>query len=115
MSGRIEATRSLVAARDAGHSEEKPAAYASVDAFEADLMLVRSYLSTAGAVQACRTVLDPLIASVRAHGFHGFMMDVRDHADSHALAVADLMAAADLGEADVDRLHVTLLGGTRLP
>ena len=114
MSGRIEATRTLVAARDAGHGNEEPAAYPAVDAFEADLMLVRSYLSTAGAVQACRTVLDPLIASVRAHGFHGFMMDVRDHADSHAAAVEDLMAAAELGEADGDRLRAILLGGPPL-
>jgi len=29
---------------------------------------------------------------VRAHGFHGFLMDVRDHADMHAAALAELAA-----------------------
>lgn len=114
MAARIAATRSVVASRDAGKASEEPAAYLLVDAFEADLMLVRNYLSGAGAVQACRAVLDPLLASVRAHGFHGFMMDVRDHADVHAAAVEDLMAAAGLPEADGDRMRSILLGGPPL-
>ncbi len=114
MSARIAATRSVVASRDAGKASEEPAAYLLVDAFEADLMLVRNYLSGAGAVQACRAVLDPLLASVRAHGFHGFMIDVRDHADVHAAAVEDLMAAAGLPEADGDRMRSILLGGPPL-
>ncbi len=114
MSSRIAATRDLVAARDAGNAGEEPAAYAEVAELEADLVLVRDYLSAAGAVQACRTVLDPLLASVRAHGFHGFMMDVRDHADVHAAAVEDLMSSAGVGEADGDRLRAVLLGGRPL-
>ena len=114
MSARIAATRDLVASRDAGHAGDAPAAYALVDAFEADLLLVRNYLSAAGARNACRTVLYPLLASVRAHGFHGFMMDVRDHADSHASAVDDLMGAAGLPEADSDRMRAILLGGPPL-
>jgi phosphoenolpyruvate carboxylase len=87
MAARIEATRRLVAARDAGRSEQSPAAYPNADALEADLVLVRDYLTAAGAVDATRTVLDPLLAGVRAHGFHGFMMDVRDHAAMHELAL----------------------------
>ena len=114
MSARIAATRRLVASRDAGRAIDEPAAYILADAFEADLLLVRDYLLAAGANQACRTVLDPLLASVRAHGFHGFMMDVRDHADSHTAAVEDLMAGAGLPEADGDRLRAILLGGPPL-
>ncbi|MEO7823774.1 MAG: phosphoenolpyruvate carboxylase [Gemmatimonadaceae bacterium] len=114
MSSRVAATRDLVAARDAGNTGEEPAAYAEVGELEADLILVRDYLSAAGAVQACRTVLDPLLASVRAHGFHGFMMDVRDHADVHAAAVEDMMANAGVGDADGDRLRAILLGGPPL-
>ena len=114
MSARIAATRRLIASRDAGRAVEEPAAYVLADAFEADLLLIRAYLSGAGARNACRTVLDPLLASVRAHGFHGFMMDVRDHADSHAAAVEDLMAGAGLPEADGDRLRAILLGGPPL-
>lgn len=114
MSARIAATRRLVASRDAGHARDEPAAYLGVEAFEADLLLVRNYVSGAGAIQACRTTLDPLLARVRAHGFHGFMMDVRDHSDVHAAAVADLLAQAGLPDADGDRLRSILLGGPRL-
>ncbi|MDQ3949596.1 MAG: phosphoenolpyruvate carboxylase [Gemmatimonadota bacterium] len=87
MAARIEATRRLVASRDAGRPERLPAAYPNAAAFEGDLQLVREYLLAAGAVDATHTVLDPLLAGVRAHGFHGFMMDVRDHAAMHELAL----------------------------
>jgi phosphoenolpyruvate carboxylase len=87
MAARIDVTRRAVASRDAGRPEQLPAAYPTAAAFEADLQLVREYLLAAGAVDATRTVLDPLLATVRAHGFHGFMMDVRDHADMHQLAL----------------------------
>src|SRR5213076_3109764 len=92
MSARIDATRRLVASRDAGQPRKEPSAYAEVGAFEADLLLVRQSLLRAGAEQACRTTLDPLYATVRAHGFHGFMMDVRDHADVHSAAISELLA-----------------------
>src|SRR5688500_5106794 len=41
MAGRIDATRRLVAARDAGRPEDEPAAYGSATVFEQDLLLVR--------------------------------------------------------------------------
>jgi phosphoenolpyruvate carboxylase len=89
MATRVEATRRLVAARDAGRSERSAAAYPNAAALEADLILVREYLLAAGAIDATRSALDPLLAGVRAHGFHGFMMDVRDHAAMHELALRD--------------------------
>lgn len=95
MAARMEATRQLVASRDAGHEAHEPAAYASVSRFEEDLLLVRESLLAAGATHACRAVLDPVLAEVRAHGFHGYRMDVRDHAAVHAAAIADI--AAQLG------------------
>jgi phosphoenolpyruvate carboxylase len=110
MSARIEATRRLVASRDAGRVRQERAAYPDVAAFEGDLMLVRDYLNGAGAIQACRTTLDPFIASVRAHGFHGFMMDVRDHADVHAAAVAEIVSKGRTGVTDGNRLRAVLLG-----
>jgi len=45
-----------------------------------DLGLIRLSLVANGLTQACTTYIDPVIALVRAHGFHGFLMDVRDHA-----------------------------------
>jgi phosphoenolpyruvate carboxylase len=95
IAARIDATRRLVASRDAGRPERLPAAYPDAATFETDLQLVRAYLLSAGAVDATRTILEPLIAAVRAHGFHGFMMDVRDHASMHALALREDPATSD--------------------
>ncbi|HMJ17975.1 MAG TPA: phosphoenolpyruvate carboxylase [Gemmatimonadaceae bacterium] len=108
MSARIEATRRLVASRDAGRAKKEPAAYSDVDAFEKDLVLVREYLLGAGAEQACRTTLDPLYSAVRAHGFHGFMMDVRDHSQVHSAAVKELLPHDD-DDAGGELLRSTLL------
>ena len=81
MAGRVEATRRLTASRDAGHEVPERAAYTSADQLEADLLLVRENLETAGAEYASRASVDPLLAMVRAHGLFGFLMDVRDHAE----------------------------------
>ncbi|MDQ3998421.1 MAG: phosphoenolpyruvate carboxylase [Gemmatimonadota bacterium] len=97
IAARIDATRRMIASRDAGRPEQLPAAYANAAAFEADLQLVREYLLAAGAIDACNTVLDPLVAGVRAHGFHGFMMDVRDHADVHEAALRDGASSTEEG------------------
>jgi phosphoenolpyruvate carboxylase len=107
MSARIEATRRLVASRDAGREKKEPAAYSDVQTFESDLRLVRDYLMASGAAQACRTTLDPLYAAVRAHGFHGFMMDVRDHSDVHAAAVKELLPESE-DVSGVERLRSVL-------
>jgi phosphoenolpyruvate carboxylase len=111
MAARIEATRRLVASRDAGRASKEPAAYPNVQAFEHDLLLVREYLLASGAEQACRTTLDPLYSAVRAHGFHGFMMDVRDHSEVHAAAVKELLSQNG-GDANAERLRAALLRKT---
>src|SRR5438105_10918406 len=109
MSARIDATRRLVASRDAGRARKEPAAYQNVAEFESDLQLVRKSLLGAGAEEAWRSTLDPLFAAVRAHGFHGFMMDVRDHADMHSAAVKELLASRKDGD-DHGRLRSALSG-----
>ncbi|AHG91597.1 Phosphoenolpyruvate carboxylase [Gemmatirosa kalamazoonensis] len=110
MAARLDATRRRVASRDAGRPAHEPAAYDDVAAFERDLQLVRGYLLDAGAAEACRTAFDPLLARVRAYGFHGFRMDVRDHADVHAAALDDLAAQVGLGTLDADAMRRELLG-----
>jgi phosphoenolpyruvate carboxylase len=110
MAARLEATRRRVAARDAGRPAHEPAAYAAAADFERDLLLVRDYLRAAGAAEACRTTFDPLLARVRAYGFHGFRMDVRDHAAVHAAALDDLAQAVGLGTPDADALRRELSG-----
>ena len=82
MAARVAASRRATASRDAGHPREEPAAYASPEELERDLRLVERTLLDAGAERATRVMLDPLLATVRAHGFHGFRLDVRDHADA---------------------------------
>ncbi len=90
ISARIAATRGAVAARDAGRSADLQAAYAQASDLERDLLLVQDSLRSAGAIHALRTVFNPFLASVRSYGFHGLMMDVRDHADSHRAALDEI-------------------------
>ena len=105
MAARIDANRRLVASRDAGRPEHEPAAYPDVAAFEADLLLVRDSLLAAGATEACRTAFDPLLISVRAHGFHGFLMDVREHADMLSSAVDQIAREIGLESFDLALLR----------
>jgi phosphoenolpyruvate carboxylase len=84
-----------------------------VAAFENDLTLVRKSLLRAGAEQACRATVDPLYAAVRAHGFHGFMMDVRDHSDVHSAAIKELLSPRK-DAADGQLLRSALQGKRRL-
>jgi phosphoenolpyruvate carboxylase len=109
MAARIEATRRLVAARDAGRATEEPSAYPDSSAFAADLELVRRTLAAGDLKNSMRELLDPLVIAVRAYGFFGYMMDVRDHADVHRSAVDDI--ARRLGiSLDGDALRAELAG-----
>ncbi len=110
MAARIDATRRLVAARDGGVLAVEPAAYPDAAAFDADLILVRDTLVAAGAVEATHMVIDPFIAIVRAHGFHGFMMDLREHADVHREAVVEIAHLAGVPVPDAEALRKELLG-----
>lgn len=96
MAARVAATRRLTASRDAGHTIEEAAAYLAPSELEKDLRLVETSLLDAGAIHATHVILDPLIAAIRAHGFHGFRMDIRDHADVHRAALDDI--ATSLGQ-----------------
>ena len=113
MAGRIAATRRLVASRDAGYLEHEPAAYANAAAFERDLLLVRESVLAAGAIEACRTTVDPLLISVRTHGFHGFMMDVREHAEVIASALEHIAELIGLPVLNADAIRREL--ATRRP
>jgi len=126
MAARVEASRRLTAARDAGRVADEPAAYASAAELERDLLLVRDAVLRAGATHAVRTAVDPMLAAVRAHGLYGYLMDVRDHAQVHRAALDDIAAqlgiAAFQGEALRSELagrrplvsaHMALADGTR--
>jgi len=112
MAARLDAARKLVAARDAGRPAHDPAAYEDTAAFEADVHLVRDALLDAGAVQACRTTIDPLLASLRANGFHGVATDIRDHADVHRAVFDEIASRIGVPRFDSDVLRREL-GGRR--
>ncbi|HEX6575273.1 MAG TPA: phosphoenolpyruvate carboxylase, partial [Gemmatimonadaceae bacterium] len=83
IAARIEATRALVAARDAGNADaQNAAAYQNADELLGDLTLIEKTLASAGAEMSRRTLMNPLISAVKTHGFHGLMMDLRDHVES---------------------------------
>lgn len=109
IAARIEATRRLVASRDAGRVPDERAAYPDAAAFAHDLELVRASLARGDLTHAVRELVEPLLISVRAYGFFGYMMDVRDHADVHRAAVNDI--ARRLGVAlDGQALRAELAG-----
>ncbi|MEO8576411.1 MAG: phosphoenolpyruvate carboxylase, partial [Gemmatimonadales bacterium] len=110
VAARILATRDTVAERDAGREPRDKAAYSSVEELQSDLMLVHESLELAGATRTMRTVFDPLLAAVRTHGFHGLMMDVRDHADSHRAALDEIAKAVGHTTLDDDALRHELSG-----
>ena len=110
ISARIEATRRLVAARDAGHADAAdPAAYESAGNLVSDLRMVRDALGSAHAEVTRRSLLDPILSAVETHGFHGLMMDVRDHADAHAAALEEIGKTTGV-KLDADGLRRELLG-----
>ena len=110
VAARLDATRRLVASRDAARPMREPASYRDAASFSSDLMLVRECLLAAGAVHACRTTVDPLLASVRAHGLHGYLLDVRDHSDVHRAALDDISASVGALPLEGDALRAELLG-----
>ena len=110
MAARVDATRRLTAARDAARVAHEPAAYADAAELERDLLLVRESLTRNGVAHATARYIDPLIALVRAHGFHGFRMDVRDHAHVHRAALDDIAVQVGIGPLASEVLRSELMG-----
>ena len=87
-----------------------PPGYRTAQELERDLALLADALDTVGAAHARRTLVEPLLAQVRAHGFHGYRLDLREDAAVHTRALHDLTAAVGLGELGGAALRRELAG-----
>jgi phosphoenolpyruvate carboxylase len=87
-----------------------PPGYHTPQELERDLVLLADALDSVGAGHARRTLVDPLLAQVRAHGLHGYRLDVREDAAVHTRALHDLTTAVGLGELDGAALRRELAG-----
>jgi len=88
----------------------EPPGYRTPQELERDLALLADALDSVGAAHARRTLVEPLLAQVRAHGFHGFRLDLREDAAVHTRALHDLTAAVGLGDLDGAALRRELAG-----
>src|SRR5213594_1377054 len=85
----------------------EPPGYRTPQELERDLALLADALDSVGAAHARRTLVEPLLAQVRAHGFR---LDLREDAAVHTRALHDLTAAVGLGDLDGAALRRELAG-----
>lgn len=109
ISGRLGATRRLVAAHDAGREAKDSAAYARAEDLQADLLIVDEVLRQCGAERARRHLMQPLLRRVRLFGFHGLRIDIRDDAGEHSAALEEA-APMTGGDTPLAALTRALLG-----
>lgn len=107
---RLEALRSEIASRDAGHPHEVRGAYRNAEEFLNDLTVCRAVLEGAGASHARDALLEPLIATVQLLGFTGYLMDMREDSEAHTQALASIAQSVGLPELDGAALRAELLG-----
>jgi phosphoenolpyruvate carboxylase len=74
-------------------------AYPSAAAFESDLLLIRQSLAENRGLRLARILIDPLLRKVRTFGFHLSTLDIRQHAQAHAQALAEIGSAISPGKA----------------
>ena len=68
-------------------------AYASAQELERDLLLLRASLIANRGQRLSERLIDPFLRKLRTFGFHLHTLDVRQHAQVHARALAELKAA----------------------
>lgn len=107
---RLDAVRREIASRDVGAPVRLHHAYKDSGEFERDLLLVRDALISTGASTIGRRLLEPLLSKFYTHGFHGFLLDVREDAGVHEAVVNDLAQAVGLPPPDREALSRELLG-----
>jgi len=68
-------------------------AYAGAQELERDLLLLRASLIANRGQRLAELLIDPLLRKLRTFGFHLHTLDIRQHAQVHARALAELEAA----------------------
>src|ERR1700737_2397375 len=74
-------------------------AYPSAAAFESDLLLIRQSLAENRGLRLARILIDPLLRKVRTFGFHLSTLDIRQHAQAPAQALAEIGSPISPGKA----------------
>jgi phosphoenolpyruvate carboxylase len=80
-------------------------AYRSADELLRELRLVQESLLTNGEQHLAHRQLNRLIRQVEVFGFHFSTLDVRQHSDCHAAALAELLQVSGLRTDDYRELH----------
>jgi phosphoenolpyruvate carboxylase len=68
-------------------------AYAAAQELERDLLLLRASLIENRGPRLAQLLIDPFLRKLRTFGFHLHTLDIRQHAQVHARALAELKAA----------------------
>ncbi len=69
-----------------------PNAYATAQELERDLLLLRASLIANRGQRLAELLIDPVMRKLRTFGFHLHTLDIRQHAQVHARALAELKA-----------------------
>lgn len=118
---RLAATLRLLSGGEAArHAVVPQDPYTSAQSFLDDLRTIEHGLDTQGCGVLAELRLKPLIRAVEVFGFHLATVDLRQSADQHELAIADLLRVArqeseytSLDEASKQKLLLQLLSDAR--
>jgi phosphoenolpyruvate carboxylase len=93
------------------HGSANANAYAAAQELERDLWLLRASLIANHGQRLAELLLDPLLRKVRTFGFHLHTLDIRQHAQVHAKALAELQAAGISDAASMAGARQEVLAG----
>lgn len=80
----------------------KPGGYTEPDELESDLVLLRRSLTAIGADRLAQSEIDPLLIHLDTFGFHLAALDIRQNSAYYARAMAQLLEAAGMDDADYE-------------
>jgi phosphoenolpyruvate carboxylase len=109
VAARLEATRKIMDGSEVERSKTHSVAYPHSRAFEEDLLLIADALEAVKATHAREVFLDPLLTTLRIHGFFGYVLDVRENARLHSAALDEFCRVLGVPLLDRKSLEGALL------